>query len=86
MMPQENIQGRHGGCYEGGDRCAHWYWVGQEAHLGFSVPSYRKTQMKFLASPILVESEGGGRGWEMSLGELKGGKQAITGRVECGEG
>ena len=23
------------------------YWVGQNVHLGFSTPSYRKTQMKF---------------------------------------
>ena len=91
-MPQENIQGHHGNCYEGGDRCAQWHWVGQEAHSGFSVPSYRKTQMNFLASPILIESEGGGEkrreegGWEKSLGELKGGEIGNNGRVGCGEG
>ena len=29
-----------------------FYWVDQKLHLGFSVRCYRKTQMKFLASPI----------------------------------
>ena len=27
-------------------------WVGQKVHLGFSAPSYRKTQMNFLTHPI----------------------------------
>ena len=33
-----------------------WYWVGQKLHSHFSVPSYRKTQPNFLASPILVRN------------------------------
>ena len=28
------------------------YWVGQKGRLHFSIISYRKTQMKFLANPI----------------------------------
>lgn len=28
------------------------YWVGQKVHLHFSIISYRKTQMKFLANPL----------------------------------
>ena len=30
------------------------YWVHQKFHLGFSVTSYRKTQMNFLANTILL--------------------------------
>ena len=30
--------------------------VGQKVHLGFSVPSYGKTQKNFLANPILFQS------------------------------
>ena len=29
------------------------YWVGQKGHSGFSVTSYGKTQMNFLANPVL---------------------------------
>ena len=38
---------------------AQWvYWVGQKVCLGFSITSYKKAQMNFLANPILsVESE-----------------------------
>ena len=29
------------------------YWVGQKAHLGFSITSYRKTWIDFLVNPVL---------------------------------
>ena len=32
----------------------YYYWAGQEAHLVFSVASYGKTRMNFLANPILL--------------------------------
>lgn len=34
------------------------YWAGQKVTLGFSVTSYGKTQMNFLANPILGEMSG----------------------------
>lgn len=34
------------------------YWVGPQVHLGFSLPSDRKTLMKFLANPtVLVKGQ-----------------------------
>ena len=40
------------------DRLGKWqgflYWVDQKVHSGFSIPSHRKTQMNFLANPILI--------------------------------
>ena len=33
------------------------YWVGQKVHLGFSVTTYRKTQMNFLADSVLSIKE-----------------------------
>ena len=33
------------------------YWVGQKVHSGFSVTSHGKTQMNFLANPMLLYGE-----------------------------
>ena len=31
------------------------YWVGQKVHSGFSITSYGKTQINFLANPIFSQ-------------------------------
>ena len=40
-----------------------FYWVGQKVHLWFSIRSYRKTKMTFLASPVTCVSLTSNRGW-----------------------